>query len=89
MCKISLNSRVVKRLIAINRILNKSLCFHKIYNTWKHFINIYMHVCVCVYIYKIIIHSTHSCIYVFKKYLHVYTGYMFIYSLIYKQFIYK
>jgi len=42
----------------INRIQNKSLCSHNI--------------CVCsVYNYFVYI-NTHTCMYIFKKYLHVY-----------------
>jgi len=58
-----------QRLIAINRIQNKSLFLHNI--------------CVCtVYNYFVYI-NTHTCLYIFKKYVHVYIVCIFIHYLYY------
>ncbi len=56
---------VVKRLIAINHIQNKSFCLHNI--------------CVCsVYIYYVYI-NTHTCMYIFQKNVFfIYEIYLFI-----------
>jgi len=50
--------RAVKRLIAINRIQNKSLYLHNI--------------CGCIVYNYFIYINTHTCMYIFKIYFHVY-----------------
>ncbi len=57
----------VKLLITINHIKNISFCLHNI--------------CVyCVYIYYVCI-NTHTCMYIFRKYLH---AYIYIHIFIFK-----
>ncbi len=65
---IKIISSAVKRLIAINRIQNKSV-FNIIY------------VCT-VYIYYVYI-NTHTCMYIFKKICYVYILNIFIYNINY------
>jgi len=57
-----MQNRAVKRLIMINRIQNKSLCLHNI--CVRSVYNYFVYMCTCMYM--------------FKKYLHVY---IYIYTL--------
>jgi len=64
----------VQKLIAINRIQNKSLCLHNIFvcaAEYNYFVYIYTYAC-----------NTYACMYIFKNYLRLNSVY------IYKNIIY-
>ncbi len=71
--KIHIKICVVKRLIAINRIQNKSFCLHNMCVCVRRMVyrNIWMHVCEFIYIYI----NSHTCIHIFLytiRYIYIY-----------------
>jgi len=66
---INIKNRAVQKLIAINRIQNKSLCLNSIF------------VCA-VYNYFVYI-NTHTCMYIFRKMCYSYIKYLYLYNIDY------